>query len=85
MGIYNRKNLALVLALFNVFIVFLGIGLVVPVMPSYMRALHLGTDTMGYLIAMFAFSTINISYCRKMGRYIWSKNDHSRVNSIFLF
>ena len=27
MGIYNRKNLALVLALFNVFIVFLGIGL----------------------------------------------------------
>lgn len=55
MGIYNRKNLALVLALFNVFIVFLGIGLVVPVMPSYMRVLHLGTDTMGYLIAMFAF------------------------------
>lgn len=55
MGIYNRKNLALVLALINVFIVFLGIGLVVPVMPSYMRALHLGTDTMGYLIAMFAF------------------------------
>ncbi|MED0983148.1 MFS transporter [Bacillus paramycoides] len=55
MSIYNKKNLALALALFNLFIVFLGIGLVVPVMPSYMRTLHLGTDTMGYLIATFAF------------------------------
>ncbi|MDM5190493.1 MFS transporter [Bacillus sp. DX4.1] len=51
----NRKKLSLALVLFNLFIVFLGIGLVVPIMPSYMKTLQLGTDIMGYLIATFAF------------------------------
>ncbi|WP_141523141.1 MULTISPECIES: MFS transporter [Bacillus] len=35
--------------------VFLGIGLVVPIMPSYMKELQLGTNIMGYLITTFAF------------------------------
>ncbi|TXS00991.1 MFS transporter [Bacillus sp. SH7-1] len=61
MDIYNRKKLSLALVLFNLFIVFLGIGLVVPIMPTYMKTLQLGTDIMGYLIATFAFFQLLIS------------------------
>ncbi|MFJ8528276.1 MFS transporter [Bacillus sp. NPDC094106] len=57
----NRKNFSLALVIFNLFIVFLGIGFVVPIMPSYMKTLQLGTDIMEYLIATFAFVQLLIS------------------------
>ena len=47
--------------LINLFIVFLGIGLVIPVMPTLMREMHLEGSTMGYLVAAFAFTQLLVS------------------------
>ncbi|CAH0344815.1 MFS transporter [Bacillus sp. CECT 9360] len=57
----KKKNLSLILLLSNLFIAFLGIGLVVPIMPSYMRALNLSGEIMGYLVAAFAFAQLVVS------------------------
>ncbi|RFU67040.1 MFS transporter [Bacillus sp. V59.32b] len=57
----RKKNLSLILLLSNLFIAFLGIGLVVPIMPSYMRALNLSGEIMGYLVAAFAFAQLVVS------------------------
>jgi len=54
----NKQNISLILLLCNVFIAFLGIGLVVPVLPAYMNELNLSGVYMGYLIA--AFSTAQL-------------------------
>ncbi|MEK4484120.1 MFS transporter [Psychrobacillus sp. FSL H8-0484] len=49
------------LVLVNLFIVFLGIGLVIPVFPTLMREMHLEGSTMGYLVAAFAFTQLLVS------------------------
>ncbi|SES23469.1 MFS transporter [Psychrobacillus sp. OK032] len=49
------------LVLVNLFVVFLGIGLVIPVMPTLMREMHLEGSTMGYLVAAFAFTQLLVS------------------------
>lgn len=51
----GKEQMSLGLVLFNLFIVFVGIGLVVPVMPSFAKELHLSGETVGYLISAFAF------------------------------
>lgn len=57
----NGLNKTIYLVLVNLFIVFLGIGLVIPVMPTLMREMHLEGSTMGYLIAAFAFIQLLVS------------------------
>ncbi|WP_313894270.1 MFS transporter [Psychrobacillus sp.] len=54
-------NKTIYLALVNLFIVFLGVGLVIPVMPTLMREMGLSGSTMGYLVAAFAFAQLLIS------------------------
>jgi len=51
----------LIILLSNIFIAFLGIGLVIPVMPSFMNIMHLSGKTMGYLVAVFAVSQLLLS------------------------
>ncbi|MBF6235438.1 MFS transporter, partial [Nocardia farcinica] len=46
---------------FNIFLVFLGIGLVVPVLPVYLKDLGLNGSDLGILVAAFALAQMVIS------------------------
>ncbi|MDM5246158.1 MULTISPECIES: MFS transporter [unclassified Lysinibacillus] len=56
-----KEQSILIILLSNVFIAFLGIGLVIPVMPSFMNSMQLSGKTMGYLIAVFAMAQLLMS------------------------
>lgn len=51
----KKQTIALVIVLINLFMVFLGISLVIPVVPTIMNELHLSGSIAGYLVAAFAF------------------------------
>ncbi len=55
------KNMSLTLLLTNLFIAFLGIGLIIPVLPTIMNELELSGKMVGYLVAAFAISQLLIS------------------------
>lgn len=54
----NKKSnkLALFLLMFNMFITFSGIGLIIPVMPKYLELFGAAGQVLGLLIATFAFA-----------------------------
>ena len=53
----NRKvTLSILLA--NSFVAFLGIGLVIPVLPTLMNELDISGSTVGYLVAVFALAQL---------------------------
>lgn len=54
-------NKVIYFVLVNLFIVFLGMGLIIPVMPTLMREMSLEGSTMGYLVAAFAFAQLLVS------------------------
>src|SRR5690625_4629382 len=56
-----KKNDSLILLLTNLFITFLGIGLVIPDLPTIMNELGLYGKMVGYLVAAFAVSQLLIS------------------------
>ncbi len=51
-------SLTLFLLLFNLFIAFLGIGLVIPVLPTLMNELNISGQVVGYLTAAFALTQL---------------------------
>lgn len=51
----QRSIVPLVLLSFNLFIVMLGIGLVIPVLPFYIEEFQANAQTLGLLVAVFAF------------------------------
>ena len=53
--------MSLVILLTNLFIAFLGIGLVIPVLPTIMNELHLSGKMVGYLVAAFAMTQLLVS------------------------
>ncbi|WP_054955121.1 MFS transporter [Paenibacillus dakarensis] len=57
----KEQKAVLLILLSNIFIVFLGVGLIVPVMPSFKNLMHLSGETMGYLMAVFAFAQLLMS------------------------
>lgn len=57
----NKKNMTLVILLINLFIAFLGIGLVIPVLPTLMNELHITGKVVGYLVAVFALAQLVVS------------------------
>ncbi|NGP61170.1 MFS transporter [Paenibacillus thiaminolyticus] len=57
----KEQKAVLLILLSNIFIAFLGIGLVIPVMPSFMNMMHLSGKTMGYLVAVFAVAQLLMS------------------------
>ncbi|RAV14395.1 MFS transporter [Paenibacillus contaminans] len=57
----KEQKAVLIILLSNIFIAFLGIGLVIPVMPSFMNIMHLSGKTMGYLVAAFAVAQLVLS------------------------
>ncbi|MFD1706576.1 MFS transporter [Siminovitchia sediminis] len=50
----EKLNMTLLILLANLFIAFLGIGLVIPVMPTIMNELNLSGSVVGNLVAAFA-------------------------------
>lgn len=51
----KKKNVTLSILLANLFLAFLGIGLVVPVLPTIMNELSINGAVVGYMVAVFAF------------------------------
>ncbi|MBS4207969.1 MFS transporter [Bacillus sp. FJAT-50079] len=57
----KEQKMVLIILLSNLFLVFLGIGLIIPVMPAFMNMMHLSGSTMGYLFAAFAVAQLIMS------------------------
>jgi len=57
----KKQNMMLTIVLMNLFIVFLGIGLVIPVTPSIMNELNISGSVVGYMVAAFAITQLMIS------------------------
>ncbi|MDI7741970.1 MFS transporter [Lysinibacillus fusiformis] len=72
-----NKNTKIVLAILlgNLFIAFLGIGLIIPVLPTIMNELQISGTVVGYLTAAFALTSLIVSpiagrFADKYGRKI---------------
>lgn len=57
----KNSNITLTLLLTNLFIAFLGIGLVIPVLPTLMNELHISGTVVGYMVAAFAATQLLVS------------------------
>ncbi|MFF2795524.1 MFS transporter [Lysinibacillus xylanilyticus] len=58
----NKKQiLTLSILLSNLFIAFLGIGLVIPVLPTIMNELKISGSVVGYMVAAFAITQLIVS------------------------
>ncbi|PWA07523.1 MFS transporter [Pueribacillus theae] len=57
----KKQNRTLTMLLINLFITFLGIGLVIPVLPTIMDELNLSGSTLGNLVAAFAVMQLLVS------------------------
>ncbi len=58
----NQTNkVALYTLMFSAFITMGGIGMIVPVMPSYLEVFGVGGQVLGFLIAGFAFAQFLLS------------------------
>ncbi|MFD2616473.1 MFS transporter [Terrilactibacillus laevilacticus] len=78
------QKMVFIILLSNLFIAFLGIGLIMPVMPSFMNIMHLSGKTMGYLVAVFAVAQLLMSPLagRWVDRYGRKK---TIITGLFLF
>lgn len=56
-----RNKGAILLLMLNIFLIFTGIGLVVPIMPTYMDVLHISGSIVGLLVAAFSFTQLLFS------------------------
>jgi len=54
----KNHNITLSILLVNLFIAFLGIGLVIPVLPTIMNELSINGTVVGYMVAAFAISQL---------------------------
>src|SRR5699024_1756945 len=56
-----KNNMMIWMLLTNIFIAFLGIGLVIPVLPTIMNELHISGTVVGYMVAAFAMMQLLVS------------------------
>ncbi|MEI2404931.1 MFS transporter [Niallia taxi] len=56
LNLLKKNNGAIFLLMLNVFLAFIGMGLVIPVMPTFMNMFGLSGTIVGLLVAAFAFS-----------------------------
>lgn len=56
MTILLKKRAALLILMLNLFLVFTGIGLIIPIMPKYMDILGINGSTIGLLVATFSLT-----------------------------
>lgn len=57
----KNSKITLSILLTNLFIAFLGIGLVIPVLPRLMNELHINGTVVGYMVAAFAVTQLIVS------------------------
>ena len=57
----NKNNMVLTILLGNLFIAFLGIGLVIPILPTIMNEFKISGSVVGYLTAAFALTQLIVS------------------------
>ncbi|MFS0780982.1 MFS transporter [Bacillus sp. 1P06AnD] len=57
----HNKKFVVIMLLLNIFIVFLGIGLIIPIMPTFMEEMHLTGSIMGYMMAAFSLTQFAMS------------------------
>lgn len=57
----KKIDMVLAILLLNLFIAFLGIGLVIPVLPTIMNELKITGSVVGYLVAAFAITQLLVS------------------------
>ncbi|MBS4189498.1 multidrug efflux MFS transporter NorA [Bacillus sp. FJAT-49705] len=57
----QKQNITLAILLMNLFIAFLGIGLVIPVTPTIMNELNISGSVVGYMVASFAITQLMVS------------------------
>ncbi|MFO1446179.1 MFS transporter [Bacillus sp. Bva_UNVM-123] len=57
----KKHNIMLGIVLMNLFIAFLGIGLVIPVTPTIMNELNISGTVVGYMVATFALAQLIVS------------------------
>lgn len=58
MKILSKNRGALLILVFNLFLVFSGIGLIVPIMPKFMESLGITGGIMGLLVAAFSLTQL---------------------------
>ncbi|KZE76077.1 multidrug transporter [Paenibacillus elgii] len=58
MGLLSKNRGALLILVFNLFLVFSGIGLIVPIMPKFMESLGITGGIMGLLVAAFSLTQL---------------------------
>nr|WP_312292015.1 MFS transporter [Clostridium chromiireducens] len=68
-----KKRLPLGILMFNIFIALLGQGMVIPILPEYLKQFNAGGSVAGYLVAVFGaaqflFSPIGGRFSDKYGR-----------------
>ncbi|MEK3795669.1 MFS transporter [Paenibacillus sp. FSL R7-0204] len=73
MSLLLKNRGAMLLLMLNIFLAFTGIGLVVPIMPTYMNELGIGGSVVGLLVAAFSLTQLLVSpfagrLSDKMGR-----------------
>lgn len=61
MSLLLRNRGAILLLMGNILLVFTGIGLVIPVMPAYMRELDLNGSILGFMVAAFSLAQLLFS------------------------
>lgn len=61
MSLLLKNRGTMLLLMLNIFLVFTGIGLVVPIMPTYMNELHITGSTVGLLVAAFSLTQLLFS------------------------
>ena len=71
----SKKKIMLAILLGNLFIAFLGIGLIIPVLPTIMNEMNISGKVVGYLTAAFALTQLIVSpfagkWVDKFGRKI---------------
>jgi DHA1 family multidrug resistance protein-like MFS transporter len=50
------KKLALILLMLNIFLTFSGVGLVIPIMPTYLKTFGAAGQALGFIIALMSFA-----------------------------
>ena len=63
------------LAISNLFLVFLGVGLVIPVIPQLKEEMHFSGTTMGMMISIFAIAQLITSPIAGVLRTVLSNRD----------
>ena len=82
MSLLMRNNGAILLLMFNIFLVFTGIGLVIPIMPTYMTELHI-SGTVGMLVAAFSLTQLLFSpLAGRLSDTMGRKNHHHRHDGV---